>query len=247
MSNTRRITMERLQSTILLLFASVVFCATATAQVGHPPESSPYRDLRAKRVLSFEGGILSGSSGKAKVGPGSGPYAGARFDLHVSGPIALTFGSGIAELERIIIDPTYGPANRTVDTTSQSVLLVDAAVDLLFTGEKTWHRMIPYVGGGLGMALGGAVSADTVSGYTFATHFTFGPHLGVWLQPTDRITLRIEGRDIMWRLGYPDGFFSAPENEPNEPPVLDPNVEKDTQWVHHVGLTIRLGYSIGRL
>ena len=157
----------------------------------------------------------------------------------------MTFGAGVANLERVIIDPTWGPANRTLDTTSHAIIMLDGGFDLLLTGEKKWHGMIPYVGASMGMALGTSVQADSVSGYSFSTHFTTGPRIGLWLQPSDRITFRIEGRDWIWRLKYPDGFFSVPENEPLEPPVLDANVMKDTQWVHHLGLTISLGWTIG--
>jgi hypothetical protein len=180
------------------------------------------------------------------VGPGSGPYAGARFDIHVGGPAAATFGAAVANLERIIIDPTWGPAHRTLDTTTQSVLLVDAGFDLLLTGEKSWKRLIPYVGAGLGIALGRGVDIDSLSGFSFSTHFTTGPRVGLWLHPSDRITLRIDTRDVIWRLKYPDGFFTAPENEPTEPAVLDANIMKDTQWVHHFGFSLTLGYTIGR-
>ena len=245
MSNVRRITVERVSIMTLLICSLLGVHQVASAQVGHRPESSPYRDLRAKRVLSFVGGYMNGSAGKAGVGPGDGPFAGARFDLHLSGPAAVTFGAGMAKLERIIIDPTWGPANRTLDTASQSVLMLDAGIDLLLTGEKTWHGMIPYFGGGLGFALGGDVSADTLSGFSFSTHFTTGPRLGIWVHPSDRITFRIEGRDKIWRLKYPDGFFSVPENEPLELPVLDANIMKDTQWVHHLTLSITVGWTIG--
>jgi hypothetical protein len=170
---------------------------------------------------------------------------GARFDLHLGGPAALTFGAGVANLERVLIDPTFGPANRTVDTTSQSVVMFDAGFDLLLTGEKKWHGLMPYIGASLGMALGTSVIVDSLSGYSFSTHFTAGPRLGIWAHPSDRITFRIETRDVLWRLKYPDGFFSVPENEPTEPPVLDANVMKDTEWVHHLGLTISIGYTIG--
>ena len=245
MSNVRRSTVERIFVTALVAIALTGVQEAASAQVGHRPESSPYRDLRAKRVLSIAGSYITGSTGKAGVGPGSGPYAGARFDLHLGGPAAVSFGAGVANLERVIIDPTWGPANRTVDTTSQAIIMFDGAFDLLLTGEKKWYGTMPYVGAAMGMALGTSVKADSLSGYSFSTHFTVGPKVGLWLHPSDRITFRIEARDILWRLKYPDGFFSAPENEPLEPPVLDANVMKDTQWVHHIGLTITLGYTIG--
>jgi hypothetical protein len=245
MSNVRRTTVERATIKMLLICSLFGVHQAAFAQVGHRPEASPYRDLQAKRVLSFVGGYLSGSSGAANVGPGSGSLAGARFDLYLSGPASATFGAGVANLERILIDPTMGPANRTLDTTSQSVLLLDAGIDVLLTGEKTWHGVIPYVGGGMGFALGGSVDADSLSGYSFSTHFTAGPHIGIWLLPSRRFTFKIEGRDILWRLKYPEGFFTTPANAPDELPVLDGNVMKDTQWVHHLTLTFTLGYTIG--
>jgi len=170
---------------------------------------------------------------------------GARFDIQLSGPAALTFGAGVANLERVIIDPTFGPASRTLDTTSQAIVLIDAGFDLLLTGEKNWHGLTPYVGASMGMALGTSVEADSLSGYSFSTHFTVGPRLGVWVQPSGRITFRIEARDLIWRLKYPDGFFSVPEKEPTEAPVLDANVRKDTQWINHLGLTISVGFTIG--
>jgi hypothetical protein len=245
MSNVGRITVQHVWLTLFLVNALLGIHRTAEAQVGHRPESSPYSDLRAKKVLSLVGGFFSGSPGKVDVGPASGPYSGARFDLHLGGPAGVTFGTGVANLERVLIDPTLGPANRTLDTTTQAVLLIDAGFDLLFTGEKTWHGLIPYFGAGMGMALGTSVDADSLSGYSFSTHFTTGPRLGVWVHPSDRITFRIEARDLLWRLKYPDGFFSVPEQEPTETPVLDANVTKDTEWVHHLGLTISIGYTIG--
>ncbi len=249
MSNVRRITVQRVGIVSLLVTSLLGIHQLAEAQVGYRPESSPYQDLRARRVLSLTGGYLAGSAGKAGVGPGSGPYAGARFDLHLSGPAGLTFGAGVANLERVIIDPTIGPANRTLGTTSQAVLMVDGGFDLLFTGEKTWHGVIPYFGAGMGLAVGTSVKADSLSGYAFKTHFTVGPRLGIWLHPSNRITFRIETRDVIWRLKYPEGFFSAPVdangNPTGDPPVLDAQVMKDTQWVHHLGLTISIGYTIG--
>jgi len=247
MSNLRRITVQRASAITIALCGLLGLLEAAVAQVGHRPESSPYNDLRARRVLSFESGYLTGSSGSAKVGPGSGVYGGAKFDLHISGPAALSFGAGVAQLERIIIDPRFGPENRTLDTATQSIILLDAGFDMLLTGEKTWRGLVPYFGAGLGMALGTGVEADSLSGFKFSANFTFGPKIGIWIHPSDRITFRLEAKDIMWQLGYPDGFFTAPEFEPTAPPVLDPNVTKDKQWVHHIGLTLRIGYTLGRL
>ena len=67
MSNGRSASVKRTVAGAVALFL-VSGIAGLDAQVGHPPESSPYRPLRAKRVISVGGGYLWGSSGKAKVG-----------------------------------------------------------------------------------------------------------------------------------------------------------------------------------
>ncbi|MDJ0766894.1 MAG: hypothetical protein QNJ97_28225 [Myxococcota bacterium] len=246
MSNTTSITVERVVLGIVLVLICLGLPTEGQAQVGHPPGSSPYSDLKARRVLSFIAGYLDGSTGKANVGPGDGPFGGIRFDLHLSGPASATFGTTFASLDRVVIDPTVGPDDRVLETTTQSVLMLDAGIDINLTGEKSWNRMIPYIGGGLGMALGGKVRADSVSGFSFSSQFMTGPRAGIWWHPTDRVTFRFEARDIIWRLRYPDGFFSNPENAPGEPSVLDPETTKETQWVHHLGFSIAVGWSIGR-
>ena len=245
MSNVGRITVQRVGIVTLLVCSLVSVHQAAEAQVGNRPESSPYRDLRAKKALSFTGAYLTGSRGKAGVGPGAGPYLGARFDMHFTGPASMGVTAGLANLDRVVIDPTYGPANRTQDTTTQAIFMVDAGFDLLLTGEKSWHSMIPYIGAGLGLAFGTSVEEDSLSGFSFAVQFTAGPRLGIWVQPSDRISFRVEAADVIWKLSYPDGFFTIPENEPTAPPVLDANVMKDSQWVHHLRLSISLGYAIG--
>jgi len=245
MSNSRRTTLKRAMAAALTAQVMLGVSHDLSAQVGHPPESSPYRDLRAKRVLSMTAGYLSGSSGTAQVGPGSGPFAGARFDIHLGGPAAAAFGLAFASLDRTIINPTVAPEERVLGTASQSVMLADAGIDLLLTGEKSWHRMIPYVGASLGLALGGAVTADSSSGFKFATQFKTGPHVGLWMHSSDRITFRVEARDVIWRLKYPSGFFANPAQAPDTDPVLDSNTMKDTQWVHHLMLTFAVGFSLG--
>jgi hypothetical protein len=215
----------------------------AGGQVGHPPEASPYRDVRAKHVLSVTAGYLAGSSGSAGVGATDGPIFGARFDLHVSGPAEITFGLELADLNRLVLDPTKSAATRVKGTASQSVILGEVGLVMRLTGEKSWRGLVPYFGGALGLAVGSSVAQDS-SGFTFGTKFQVSPRLGVRWFLSNRINLRIEGRDVLWRLSYPDLFFEAPVEAEDDPPILDPTTMDETEWTHHPTLTFTLGYAI---
>lgn len=228
-----------------LAVSLLVLPAALTAQVGHRPESSPYRDLKARRVLSIGAGYVAGSKGSAGVGPADGPLAGIRLDLHLSGPAEFTLGFSGARLERLAIDPRRGVDDRVIETSQQTVLLVDAGFNLLFTGEKTWHRLLPYFGVTLGIAQGGSVpAADTLSTFRFSTQFHVGPQFGWRWYPSDRISFRVEAKDVLWRLKYPEIFFSDPELAPSDPPLLDPDTQGKSQWTHHPAITVTLGYAI---
>ncbi len=217
--------------------------AALGAQVGHAPESSPYRDLRAKHVLSLTAGYLGGSSGAAGVGPTNGPIFGARLDLLLGGPAEVFFGLELADLDRLVLDPTQGATSRVKGTFNQSVVLAEIGLALRLTGEKTWHGLVPYVGLGLGVAFGQGVAQDS-STFEFGTKFHVDPRLGVRWFPSDRINIRFEARDVVWRLSYPALFFDPPVNAPEEPSLLDPVTMDDTEWTHHPTLLITFGYAI---
>lgn len=235
--------MKQAWAAAVVAYMALGWPVAAFGQVGRSPQSSPYRDLSATKVLALAVGVLGGSAGSAGVGPTDGPFVGARFDLHAGGPVDVWFGLGVASLDRLVIDPTVAADDRILETTSQSVVLLDVGLALLLTGEKTWHGFVPYVGVSLGLALGGSVDADTLSGFRFNTHFQVGPQLGVRWYPTDRLMFRVEGRDILWQLKYP-GVFFPPASAPTSPSVLDPAIMNDTEWTHHPMLTLTLGYAI---
>lgn len=217
-----------------------------SAQVGHDPSSSPYRDLRIKHTLTFFGGQLDGGRGKARVGPSDGRLLGARYDIHVGGAATIFAGVSYAAAERNLVDPDDPVDTRYFGVADQDLYLIDAGFNLILTGRKTWRGFAPYFGAALGMVAGGAVPEDS-SGFAFKNKFQVGPMVGVRYFPNRRFHLRLEARDIIWRLGYGGTrFFNTPANAPSDPPVLDPTVNRSSEWVHHptlkfgFGLTIRL-------
>jgi hypothetical protein len=230
--------------TIRAACAALAFLWTTpvAAQVGHAPEASPYRDVRVKTLLSITGGYTSGSGGKVGVGPAKGPTGGARVDLLLGGPAMLGVSVMGGSLARKLIDPSQPPESREVGESSQRILFVEGSVGLVFTGRKTWHGLAPYLGGSLGLGIGGDVAADSLSDFEYNTKFTAALFLGVRWHVGQRVALRIEVRNMMWQLRYPDSFFDT--SDPTNPPVLDPLVNGETEWTHNPQLWVSLGYAI---
>ena len=220
----------------------VVWPTAAAAQVGHRPESSPYRDVRAKWLLSATGGYSWGSGGQLGVGPHDGPLLGARVDWLVGGPGMLGISATYANLQRNLINPEAPPDERFLGTAQNGVLMLEASIGLVLTGTKTWKGFAPYLGGTLGLAFGGNVPEDSLSGFEFNTKFTAGFIVGTRWHLGSRIALRFEFRDVFWQLKYPESFFLPTADD--GPPLLNPLTQGDTEWTANPQLVVSVGYAI---
>ncbi len=242
-STTHRRPVQRALTAAALCAVALAFPPATSAQVGHPPDASPYREVRARQVFSAWGGYVKGEAGRAGVGPRDGVVVGGRYEFLFSGPVALDIRLGVADLDRRVIDPTQVAGLRARGTFDQQVLMADAGINLVLTGGKTWRRLAPYIGGALGLAFGGEVPEDS-STFEFNTHFIVAPQAGARWHVSDRLLFRFEARDVIWRLRYPDLFFQPPVADPDGAPVLDPLTSSDTDWTHHLVLTFSLGYAL---
>lgn len=218
---------------------AVTVTHAATAQVGHPPSDSPYRDIDRGHTAAATVGYLSGSRGRAEVGPSAALTLGVRYELRLSGPTDIVFSLSRAGADRFVIDPLQPPAERRAGPVSQSMVLGDVGLHFLITGSKTWNGLAPYVGASFGVAVASSTPQDT-SGYEFGTKFTIQPMVGVRYYPTTSVSLRLEIRDVLWRLRYPGSFFGSATGDPEDDPVLAPGAG-DTQWTHHPWLTAGIG------
>ena len=68
--------------------------------------------------------------------------------------------------------------------------------------------------------------------------------MGLKWHPARRFHVRLEARDILWRISYPDIFFAPPLNAPDEAPLLDPVVLKRSEWTHHAMLVFAIAYTL---
>jgi hypothetical protein len=209
------------------------------AQVGHDPAHSPYRPILLRMSVSAVGSYIWGSSGKLGVGPSDGPGVGLRYEMRLTGPTDLFAAVSWSNLERMVADPTAPADDRITGPVDQGVLFTEAGILILLTGDKTWHRLAPYLGANLGIGFGASIPQDT-SGYSFSAKFVSGPLLGIRVYASGSIMLRVEGRLQFWKLSYPTSYFTTPEDGD---PLLNPLVDSDTEWTTHPTLLIGLGYA----
>ena len=211
----------------------------ALAQVGHLPESSPYKDMRIKQALVFYGGLMSGGEGNAGVGPADGPVGGVRWEVTVGAPSILFLGLSLANLERPLVNPDDPPDTRFFGSANQRIFMADAGLSFVLTGRKTWRGLAPYLGVGFGVAFGESVPEDS-SQYTFKTKFHIDPTIGIRFHPSPRFHFRIEGRAVVWRLNYPQQFFDGTD------PLLNDLIQTNTNWTVHPTLLFGISYTLRR-
>ena len=214
----------------------------AAAQVGHPPDASPYQDIRIRSSVVGVGGLIGGSGGRLNVGPANGPVYGLQYELELSGPTDAFFAITQARLDRVVIDPTLSEATRVTDSVTQSVLFVQGGLSILLTGSKTWHGFAPYLGGSLGLGFGSDVPQDPTE-LGFSAKFVTGPHIGIRWYPARVLHFRVEGRQLFWQLKYPQSYFNDPIQAPGDPPVLDVESDPESEWTAHPTLILAIGYA----
>jgi len=198
---------------VLLVFATTA-AATAAAQVGHPPDRSPYSYIRRGHTITAVGGQINGNGGQFGIGPHDGVVFGGRYDLRTSHTIQLGVEVSHGEFDRLIVDP-FAPVNHRVSgPVTQQVTFAELDVQLNLTGEKTWHRIAPFIGSGVGVTFASSTPADT-SGFEFGRKAYFAPQAGLRIFLSRRVHLRAEARTAFWKVSYPASFQQATLDQPN--------------------------------
>ena len=188
---------------LLLLLAAA---PPALAQVGYPPDKSPYRDIPKKMSLTALFGYVGGSGGRLGLGPHDGPAYGGRFGVGVSGPLELSFAVQYGDLigARVYRD---ADDNLTVSGTLPSpVWLFETDIQYTITGGKTWHGFAPYIGGGIGYAWRSSAT-EGPDAYDFGGRFFWAPFAGTRYYVNPRSFIRAEIRGIFYRLAYPPPYY----------------------------------------
>jgi hypothetical protein len=223
-----------------VIMALALAPAGVLAQVGHPPKSSPYRDIRKGHTFTAMGGYFKGDGGRFGIGPHGDYVFGARYDIRSASAFQIGIGVYHGSLNRLIVNPFVVLANRVTGPVKQSVTFAEIALQFNLTGGKTWHRLAPFVGASAGLAFSSSTPTDT-SGYNFGNKLYLAPTFGLRFFLTDRLHLRAEARANFWKLNYPDSFRLPPTEDPTAPPVAGGG--SLTEWVSSRWLQAGLGYS----
>lgn len=210
-----------------------------TAQVGHDPARSPFRDIGKGAGPQLAVGYLSGERGRVGVGPSDGVTLSARYELPLGGATRFVAGLSYARTSRFVVDPLKDSLSRTFGPVDQDLVLVDVGLQLLLTGGKTWHGLAPYLGASVGMAFGAGSPVDS-SGYNFGSKFTLAPGAGVRWYPARRVRVQADARALLFRLKYP---LSFKEPSPADGSRVLPLTAPDTDWTAHSWISVGLGWT----
>ena len=222
----------------MVLLLAIVPSFRLAAQVGHDPSHSPYRDVRRGATLVLTFGHLGGSRGGPGVGISDGPTGGLRYEASF-GALGAALGIAYGHTTRFVVDPTKDSVSRKSGPFDTDVVLADAALQLSLTGRTTWHGLAPYVGGALGVAVGGGSPPDP-SGYNFGNKLTLAPQAGVRWYPARRVSVRADFRLVLWKLRYPLGYKQPSPVDGGRVLPLDASLD---EWTSHPWITIGLGWT----
>lgn len=209
---------------------------------------SPYQFVERSQGLYAYGTYVSTNRGVIGIGPGSGPAVGVGHNIRVSGPFTIdsrvtyfptsrtVYTVVEADEDRIREDPMVGL--EAIGEADLSLLLVDASLRFDITGPRTWRRLQPYALLGAGMVV--RVAADNTAedalpeGSDLRVRFRSGVtgHFGggVELHLTERFTVRLDARNLLWRLHVPTGFITTDR-------VID-----DRQWAQTGHISAGIGF-----
>jgi hypothetical protein len=209
------------------------------AQVGHDPESSPYRDLVYRQELTPYGGYARAKVDAAGIAPQSASLAGLRYELYLGGPVSLTSDFSTMFSDRTVIDPTKPQPQRVVGTETASVYALDLGIALGLTGRKSWHSLVPQVRAGVGVITSGA--ADDTTGYKFGTPFAITFGAGLKFVTGGRLQLRADVGERLFKQKYPDAYYRTGSD--NTAVLTD---QPRSYWTNHGLLTLGVSFLFDR-
>jgi hypothetical protein len=214
--------------------------------------SSPYRFIEGKQDLGLSVSHIFSDPGSARLGPKGGLAYGIEYTRRVSRPLSLTPLLVYFPSERDVIDPSVEEGegengSLVVGTTDIDLLLLAGRLNFNLTGARTWHRLSPYLFGGLGLVFDISSSRSCLAQQNhpecqieprerldFGTSFLMQFGLGtVWL-PRQHLGLRLEFLNSIWRLKTPVGFY--------DPGVTIDPVPPPTDWTNNWQVAITLAY-----
>jgi hypothetical protein len=232
------------RAALAFLALSVLPPRSASAQVGHEPERSPFRDVTTRQLVSLSTGWFFGNTSETGAGALPGPMFTFRVETRLSGPIDLLATASLIRSRRDVLNPDQPPATRRAGRVPYNLVSVDLGLGLNVTGAKSWHGLAPYAAAGVGVMFPTHPVVDP-GGYQAKSNFTFAPTLGVRYLMGSSLGLQLEARDNTIRYEWPLAYFvptDASGNTLNITPILDRNTHDAKDMTHNLSLSVSVLY-----
>lgn len=221
----------------LPVLAGAVLTSTAThAQVGHLPSKSPYEDLTRGQDFSLIFGQFNAKAGPAGILPKESIFGGIRYDVPVGGPASLTARYVMVPSERTVLIPGRPLRTRVLEVQNTTTHVADVGLSIALTGQKTWHRLVPSLALGTGLA-SDFTKADT-GGYKFGTKFAFTGGANVRYVLRNNWAIRADATNYLWRNVYPDSYYLFASDTSRILTVETKKKSWSGTWAWSVGLVI---------
>jgi hypothetical protein len=148
-----------------------------------------------------------------------------RFDVRVGAPLQLGLSLARGDVERLVVSAADSVANRVDRPVKQSLTMVEIALQINLTGKKSWNRLAPFIGGSAGLVSGGDLPASVPdsSGYRFGRKIYLAPAAGVRIFFRKSLSVRLEARQLFWKLKYPLAYNLDPAAQPSGDLTNHPN------------------------
>lgn len=175
---------------------------------------TPYRFHDETQAIGAAVAYISTDRGSVGLGPESGVAFGARYHIRLSGPFfveaeALYFPTTRAVLDSTVVDSAF----QQVGEADLAIALVQGSLRFQFTGQRTWHGILPFLLLGAGVAIQ-AQDDDTAdedvpaeARFDFGTTFAGQIGAGIEIFPVQRLALRIDVRNILWQMETPQALL----------------------------------------
>lgn len=231
-----------------LLLCAAVFCAAELgAQVGYPPNQSPFRDLEQTQEVTAFTGWYHGRSDPLQVAPRSGPLAGLLYQWRASGPANLTASITRVSSERNILDPeaantcTNKPNCKLVGSFRWPLYFFDAGLAMSLTGARSFFRIVPDLKMGIGLLSDFHTRSD-VGDFAVGTRFAFSWGAGFRWVPGGSYQMRVDYINRLYSIRYPEAYIIP---APDQSIILDADRNR-TVWLNNPSVSIGLSYLFSR-
>lgn len=236
-----------IRSGIPLIFV-LALAPGLSAQVGHEPSNSPYNDIVHGKSITALYSDIGGGGGKVGVGPHNGTAWGGRFDIRLSTPLQFGLSFARAKLERFVVSADDSVATRKTGPVDQDLTMIEGTLQLNLTGKKTWHRLAPFIAGSVGWTKGSNLPSSVAdsSGFKFGSKIYLVPAVGLRAYVGQSLFLRLEARQLFWKLNYPTSYTQEPDAQPSTNPDKPNAVLPDgkrTEWAGGREFRIGLGFA----